>query len=96
MKAIEFNAIIKNKTIKIPDIYTEWSEKSVKVILLREDEATDKPQSLQKVADSAAKTTSNVRKVLALLDAPSFKNAPTGHSETIESIIEANRAAWDD
>ncbi len=97
MKAIEFETIITNKTIKIPDIYTEWSEKPVEVILLREDEAIDQPQSLQQIPDSKTnKMTSNVKQVLALLNSPLFKNAPTGNSETMESIIKANRTAWDD
>lgn len=52
---------------------------------------------LQKDLDSETSgETSNIKQVLALLNSPLFKNVPFGNPEAIESVIEANRTAWDD
>jgi len=40
--------------------------------------------------------TGNVSNVLALLNSPTFKNAPAGNPVSMETVIQANRAAWGD
>ena len=52
---------------------------------------------LQKDPDSETSgETSHIKQVLALLNSPLFNNLPPGNPEAIESVIEANRMAWDD
>ncbi|MCK5523410.1 MAG: hypothetical protein KAI83_09790 [Thiomargarita sp.] len=38
----------------------------------------------------------NGSNVLALLNSPSFKNAPAGNPVSMEVVIQANRTAWGD
>ncbi len=47
------------------------------------------------VADSVIET-GNVSRVLALLDSPTFKNAPVGNPASMQAVIQDNRTAWGD
>ena len=39
--------------------------------------------------------TGHVSQVLALLKSPEFQHAPSGNPAAMETLIEANRQAWD-
>ncbi len=43
-----------------------------------------------------AKPTGHVSHVLALLNSPTFKNAQAGNPIAMETVIHANRSAWED
>lgn len=51
---------------------------------------------LEPIAKPAAKPTGHVSRVLALLNSPTFKNAQAGNPVAMETVIHANRTAWED
>jgi hypothetical protein len=48
------------------------------------------------IAEQPVIDTGNVSYVLALLNSPTFKNAPAGDPVSMEAVIQANRTAWGD
>jgi hypothetical protein len=47
------------------------------------------------IAGQSVTNTGNVSNVLALLNSPTFQNAPTGNPISMEAVIQANRIAWE-
>ena len=47
------------------------------------------------IAEQSITNTGNVSNVLALLNSPTFQNAPAGNPVSMEAVIQVNRTAWD-
>ncbi len=55
MYAIEFETVVEDKTIHLPEEYGEFDSKNVKVILMMDPKTKDKPNEKEKRIPGSAK-----------------------------------------
>lgn len=65
MQAIEFQTTIHNGVIQLPEVYTTWGEKPVKVILLADEEPAAQTKRKRKPGSAKGKV-----KIMDDFDAP--------------------------